>query len=55
MSLIKASKDHKVYTRLETAFSKSETLEEFYLKELETLQSRIKPEVFRIQKVNKKS
>lgn len=39
----------------ETAFSSPETLEEFYLKEIAKMQSMIKPEVFRIKPMVKKS
>lgn len=39
----------------ETAFSSPETLEEFYLKEIAKMQSKIKPEVFRIKPTVKKS
>lgn len=42
-------------TQKETAFSSPETLEEFYLKEIAKMQSKIKPEVFRIKPTVKKS
>lgn len=46
-------KEKMVHFRVEVAFLESESLEEFYLKELEEMQSKLRPEIFRFNKVKK--
>lgn len=53
MKILESYPGKKVVNRVEKAFLKSETLEEFYLKELEKMQSKLRPEIFKINKVKK--